>query len=1326
MNNAFFYKFHKKKILILFFLLGLFFFYVSHKQEIKEKTSTFLLKRIRNHLNDKITIKHASIDFLEKEFIFYNVQILDHHRFSFIHLSKCKISIDNLLYFIFINSDNLKIKNIFVENSSFFIKKYFNEKENNVLVFIKNILIHQKSNKFNVNFITCSKLTIHKSYIKYKNINTNKGFQHFFSSCIKNVKIDNKKVKASIFSFQSNKRLLKKSKFPFIENIFCDLTYYYPSRLKINNLLIKTSSSYLKGYLTIFQDKAVGNKILFPKINIQCKIFEGSKLGSDLGIFFYKKWGFYTKVFIRGYIHGKFNHKEKTFFLYDMSIKDSQKNKLLADKIHISYAKKKWKEIKFFKTLMQLNPYIIKNVIPYNLNYKFKFVKFILDFKQSILYKGDFTLSLFDNKKNLKIKGIVQNRFFVAQISTHVDFLKNQYAGRIFIEKKYFLIKKKNNISHLTSKIPLFIYNTLSNLYVMDFEGNFSKFFITLLFSHSKYKMHFIGKVFSNFQKIYIKIYNKNENNKNIKITFIKNENQSFQKIRINIYDMIIGHIYGDIKYKNLLQISCLKNPDKKEIKYAIFNFLIKKSFFDFIKPIKNKNIFSDIQISGEKKDNEFKMIFYTKTMQVNDILLEKLFIMVNSSLRKKIKIYIEKIIYKNFFSKKINISVLNQQNFWIINSKFLLKFKKQEYKEQILNFFCKKEKNFLVCYPFLSKLNINGYNWFTDYDHYKSGIIKIDFINQKYIIDNIIFFYGKQKIIIDANCIKNQKKIFQFHLKNVQLKKIFFNENIDGVANGFFLCKNIYNQIEPNVNIIIKNFSIRETILGDFFIYSFQKKKNNYEINGIIRKNSHDVLKVFGNIKNESKNQSKLNLSIIIKNFGIDNFSFFWKKMNTEVKGALTGTIQVFGYLNDLQYFGKLELHKFGIRINSTNTNYEIKNTAYINILSESCSLSTSCFVDTKYNTKGYINGSFSHKNLIQWNLIKLSINTKNLLVLDSNEKQNNFLFGKIFTHGKIQIMKKENKIRISMNNGKIMNFSHLYINPKTLKFHKKNRSESELNGSKKKEENNYFLLIDNINTIISKNTKVSIFLDKNHFIELRGEGFLFIRKRYKENMQISGQYFVKDGLYHLYKDERIPIKLEKKFKIKPGGSITWENNFHQSNINLIVYDTKYVNNVIEYIDNMKKNTENMIFTELRINISGQIQKPNINMDILFPESNENIQKKLSEKLNSFEEKTMQFVSVLILGKFLLKTDIIKNFLYFSIYGIILKKLKNILSYNNQSQIDQLTDTDNDSILSNAKNHCFYSLFLNEIKKKMQCNDDTLINFILVNINQILIFKNQ
>ncbi|BBA16973.1 translocation/assembly module TamB domain-containing protein [Blattabacterium cuenoti] len=1261
-------------------MLGLLLFSIYHEKKIKEKVSTFLLKiflkKVKNRWNEKIIIKHASINFLEKELILHDVKILDHHYFSFIRLSKCKISIDNLLYFIFINSDSLRIKNIFIENSYFFIKKYFKEKENNIIFFIRDFLIHKKLNKFHNNYITCSKLIINKSYLEYQNKNKSfnrKIFQKNFYSCIKNIRIDNQKIKASILSFQSDKYFIKvkENKIPFIiKHLSCDLIYYFfISKLKGKNIFIKTSNSLLKGNFIFFQNPKKNKKFSTEK-NIQCQILEGSKLGSDLGILFYKKWNSYSRIFIKGTVHGEFNPEKNKFFLYNISIKESEKNKLIANQIHIIYnSKKEWKKIKFFKILFKIHPHYNKRTILSSLSSKFKLDKIFLSLKNPIIYKGDLLLSSFENdKKNLKIKGTIQNRFFAVKILTDIYFFNKRYTGQIFIDKKYLFLKKKNSLEE--NKIQFL--NSLSNLSILNFKEKFYNYFITILLSHSKYKILFTGKKFKNIQKAYINITynNKKKTNRNIKIIFINNNKEHpFQKIKINIHDMIIGHIYESMDLKNLFNFFCLKNSYKKETKYFRFNFLIKKYFFDFIK---NKNKFSDIQISGEKKDNIFRMIFYTKFIQFNNIFFNQFFLRIDSSLKKKLKIHIEKIIYKKFFSKKINISVFNPKNLWIINSKFLFKRKGQEYEEQVLNFFCKKEEKYLIiCKPFFSKLNINGYNWLIDSNNNPNnnlGFIKIDLIHQKYIINNIVFYSDNQKIIINANYFKNKQKIFQFYLKNLQLKKIIFNKNIDGLANGFFYWKNVYNQIEPNININFQNFSIGKKILGNFSIFSSKKNEKYYEINGFLRKNSYDILKVFGFIKNESKNQNKLNLNIIIQNLKINNFSFYLKKINSKVRGTIKGKIQIFGHLNDPHFLGKLEIQKFGIIVNSANTNYEIINPAYINIFSEFCTLSNSCFVDTKYNTKGYINGFFLHKNLIQWNLIKLSINTKRLIVLDLKKKQNNFLFGKIFTHGKIQITKKENQTLISMKNGRILNSSHLYINYKSkiLENRKKDVSKIKLNDFKKfkKREENNSLLID-INTTIDKNTKLSILLNKIYSIEFIGDGFFLIKKTLKKNIKTSGSYFVKNGFYsfHYNKKNKIPIKLKKTFKIKTRGSISWINNFDQSNIDLIASKTKYAYNIIEYIGNFffEKNTKNMILTELRIYIYGKIKKPNIYMDILLPDSKENIQKKLSEKLKNDEEKTMQFISILVLGKFIPK----KNFFYFFIYKFFLNKLKDSLLNN-------------------------------------------------------------
>ncbi|WP_185866278.1 translocation/assembly module TamB domain-containing protein [Blattabacterium cuenoti] len=1284
MNNAFLYKFftRKKIIIFLIFSLALLIINIYDQKKVQEKVSTFFLKKVREKLGNEISIKHISFNFFEKELIFYDVKIRDHHHFSFIHLSQCKISINNLFRFIFINSRYLNIKNLIIDNSSFFIRKYFKEKENNILFFIRNIFLNQESNKMNIKIITCSKLRINKSHLIY--IDSKKKFNHFFSSYIKNIQIKNRKIKASIFSFQSQE-FINKKKF-CIKNLFCNLTYDYPAKLEIRDFFIKTSNSFLKGSFSIFNDDKYEyekNKEFFSKKSIRCEIFKGSKLGPDLGIFFSKKWSSNFRLFIQGNINGKFNGLNKRLFLSNIFIKDLQENRLFAKSIYISL-NQEWKEIKFFKSFIQFYPHQISQIIPYNFHSKLNFIKEVnLNLKKWI-YKGNliFREKIGEGKKSLKIEGIIQNHFLAAKVSTYINFMSHnhdvKYVSKITIEKKYllFLFKvlfkdKKKSFFLIPSGIPLFINKyLLSDFWIfINLKGNLSKFFLNLFLSHSGYQINLKGKIHSHFNKIYLRIDDyKNRVHKGIKVMLINN--QKFKKISINIYDMIIGQIYGHFKWEHLLTIIPkdifeLKNSCKKEIEYVNFNFLIKKSFFNFIKQKKDRNTFSDIRISGKKEKNVFKTIFFTESVQWNGIYFEKLFIIVNSSsFRKWIKIDTEKITYKDFFSKKINVSILSLENFWMINSKFLLKLKKQKYKEQILNFICKNKKNLFIFFPLLSKLSINGYDWKINNN---LGIIKIDLIKRRYTIKNIILSSEKQEIIVNADFIEKKEKTFQFYFKDVQLKKIIFKNNIDGFLNGFFSYKRKYNQIEPNLHVKISDFSIGKKILGNFYVHSFHKDKN-YKINGVLKKNTHDILKINGNINNESKNQSILDLNINVKNLKMDNFSFFWKKMNSEARGFLTGKIKIFGNIDNPHYFGRLELKKFGIKINSINTDYEITSKSYVNIVSESCiSLSSSYFKDTKYNTQGYINGCFLHKNFIKWNF-ELSINTKNLLVLDTYGERDRFLFGKILTHGKIQITKKENKVHVSMKNGKILSSSHLYINPKGQKF------QNQKNQNRNHKGDNDFLLID-IKTNVKRNTKVSIFLDENleNFIELKGEGSLSLRKTYKKNVETSGKYFVIDGLYHFSIREKIPIlKLEKEFKIKPGGFITWKNNFDQSNINLIAYETKSVSKISEYINftESEKPHKGMIFAELRINIYGKIQKPNINMEILFPKSNEETQKKLFSKLNSFEEKTIQFLSILILGKFFLKNETIKNFLYFSVLEFFLKKLKKILldSYINQS----------------------------------------------------------
>ncbi|WP_238783834.1 translocation/assembly module TamB domain-containing protein [Blattabacterium cuenoti] len=1344
MNHGFLRKFffRKKNIYILciaIFLLGVISTTFHYRKEIQEKITAFFVKKMNTNLCQRIHVKNVAMNLFKKEFHLYDVRIMDHHNFYLIHLSKCKISVKNFFQYFFISSKCLNIGNLILENPKIFVKKYLNEKENSFFTLFKEFILKRDLNKKNsIQTINCSNFKIKNAHLVYEDLNSKESYKNNFSTSIKNIKIDgDKKIKATIFSLKLNGYIKRKNY--RIENFFCHFTYF-PSKLKIHNLFLKTSNSHLKGKVIFFYDstKNVDKK----NTSIKGEIFEGSKLGSDLiSIFFSnfsKKKNFPLIFFVQGFINGKLNEK---ISFSKICIKNILFNKIFAEKINIFYnLKKEWREIQFLKTVFQTSVHEIKKIFPSSYHSKLNLLN---SFNHIFSYRGDFIFK----KKWMKINGNIHYKTFKTHIYACINRTNNldiQYLGRIST-------KRKESIDSLIPlRIPLI--SLPSGLWIFNFKGiyknsslkknvqnSLNHFFITLSFPYSGIEINCNGKIYNNFQKLFLSINTKNENKffKKMKILLIKNKSK--KSFFIDISDIITGSIHGNFIWKDFLKSIKkeifflrknfhLKNDPIRKEQYAFFHFSIKKGFWKLMNFQKKIKILSDIQLSGLYKNDIVKMSFFTKKIQFKEILIDHFHLKINSFIKNKIQLYINKISFNNFLSKKIDLSIFDKKNFLIINFNFFFKFKKKEFQKQTLNFLFKKinfNRNSLIFFILPSKLNINGYDWFIINQMNRNiGKIKIDLENKKYIIDNITLSSDNDNEKISIKSYFHQKNDMKFKilLKNIQLKKILPKKYlmINGCANGVFVFKVRLNKIEPNnININIKNISIEKKVLGNFYIRS----KNNSEIHGILKnKDSSEIFSLYGNINNELQKKYKLNWNVSIKNFNISDFPFFWKKMDSEARGFISGKIKIFGKLDDPHYFGKLELKKFGIKINSINTDYEMTSPAYINLFYKSCILNTFSFRDIKYNTKGCINGVFLHKNFLKWNGY-LSIDTQKLLVLNTKKKPRTSFFGKIFSKGKIQIIKKNDDVNICMEKGNILSSSHLYINPNgSSKYQKKDFVELmdpniPSNKEIKKIENKENSLSLNIKTDIDEKTKVSILLDDNleNFLELRGKGFLLLEKKPKKEVQISGKYFVTDGLYHFSNQEKIPImKLEKRFRIKPGGLITWTNNFSYSNINLIAYYTKYVSNIIEYMDLSKyySNHENLILTELRMNLHGKIQKPNISLDILFPKSHEEIKKKLSNKLNSNEEKTIQFLSILTIGRFFLKNSIKKDFLNSYAYDIILKQLGNILSEINQSfniNFEFFKDKKNrsnsflSSIYYEINDHFFIKSNLGFILKKMK-----------------------
>ena len=91
----------------------------------------------------------------------------------------------------------------------------------------------------------------------------------------------------------------------------------------------------------------------------------------------------------------------------------------------------------------------------------------------------------------------------------------------------------------------------------------------------------------------------------------------------------------------------------------------------------------------------------------------------------------------------------------------------------------------------------------------------------------------------------------------------------------------------------------------------------------------------------------------------------------------------------------------------------------------------------------------------------------------------------------------------------------------------------------------------------VITDDAKIEVIIDKNtgHGLTARGNGFMLLEINTLGKFNMIGDYVVYDGVYNF----KYGGLIDKKFIVKPGGSIVWEGDPTRARLNLeAIYRTK------------------------------------------------------------------------------------------------------------------------------------------------------------------------
>ncbi len=462
-----------------------------------------------------------------------------------------------------------------------------------------------------------------------------------------------------------------------------------------------------------------------------------------------------------------------------------------------------------------------------------------------------------------------------------------------------------------------------------------------------------------------------------------------------------------------------------------------------------------------------------------------------------------------------------------------------------------------------------------------------------------------------------------------------------DGLLNGKLNLKQIGNDILPTAQLHIKHFKVNDEVLGDLVLKINTLKGNNAFVDMKVVKDKLQVLKANGFV-DMNKKSPFINGSILLQEFPTDILQNIFKDMFSNIRGNMTGNVQVKGNADNLSYDGKLYLNGFGLKVDVLNVDYQFDNRTVLYLHDQTFELKKAVFKDVKTKTKGEISGIIKHRNFDKWYL-DLDFDTDNLLVLDTPVNPDEPFYGKAFVGGKTRIHGYTNRMIIdaNMKTKAKTNFVITLNDTETIGDNDFVHIISKKAYQKQKEKKAgkhkiYEGLEMNFDLDITPDAVVQILLDQEFgsMLSAKGVGGMLLEINTNGRFNMWGDFTVLKGTYNL----KYYGIIDKKFAVEPGSIISWEGNPYDANLDIkAMYELVADPSVL--LLNQGVSSKKMP-VDVIIYLKDKLLHPSITYDLDLPKANAILKSQIEYQLSDYDKKTLQVLSLLSFGSFMNEED--------------------------------------------------------------------------------------
>lgn len=534
------------------------------------------------------------------------------------------------------------------------------------------------------------------------------------------------------------------------------------------------------------------------------------------------------------------------------------------------------------------------------------------------------------------------------------------------------------------------------------------------------------------------------------------------------------------------------------------------------------------------------------------------------------------------------------------------------------------------------SEMQFKDYLWFINEEDDDQNKIVFDKKLQNFNFDNIRISHENQTVDVTGVVKGKTFKDLKLTFNNVNLNKITPDVEkfkFEGNVNGDVFFKQNLQVYQPTSSLQIEDLKLNDIELGklNLDIKGDENLSKFYVKSNLINQNV-ESFEADGSIE-VFDGKTLLDVDLKFDKFNLGILGKIGGDVITDIRGFASGNARINGNVNKLDYNGRLFVNNTGMKIPYLNVDYAFADNSIVDVTENKFIVRQTTITDTKYKTEGEINGFIKHKQFADWEL-DLTINTKNLVALDTEDSEDTAYFGTAFMNGVASISGPTEGLSIKVNaesvkgtNIKIpINDSQLAEEGGYIKFKKPVSTNPNA-----KEEKKYYGLELDFNFDILENADIEVILnrDSGHGMKGNGRGTLLFEINTLGKFNMYGDFQVYKGFYNF----KYGGLFGKTFEVKKYGSIVWTGDPMAATLNLeAVYKTTA--NPALLIENPSFNKK--IDVEVVIGIKGSLTNPEPEFSIEFPKVASTLRSELQYKLDDKDVKQTQALSLLSTNSFL------------------------------------------------------------------------------------------